>query len=297
MEKKIQNVASVIVFLILSVFITRNACNYIQNEARIKNHLREVCVVPYESKDQETFCQHFEKENYHYGDFYVMFDDIFCNSNVLYMVGLVVISSSIYASLYYKNKKNLKEIEKEDYKVLQKKMLLNTYKPVLAFVSAAIYAMILCYIYNRGFSYDISSYAGHWSLNMIKHAYIFIPLFLFNLTIHGLLFANATYLFIRRFPSIIVSSVLGFACLFAIEGFYEIFIEAIIINNLFKISITSFFTIFNFLTFRDFFCSIVPIATLILSYVLIYIVYYQKDKLIKDLKKEHKKPILGLKFS
>lgn len=299
-ESKAQNIVSIIVFLILSAFITYKACNYIQNIALSEQTLLEKCTFLDGSSEMANFCANIQTNGYHPSDFYYMFYEIFCNNHALYIVGLVVISSSVYSSLYYKNKKNLKEIEKGNYKELQKEMLINTYKPVLALVLAAIYAMILCYLYNKGFTYNIIVDAGYWSIKLVKHAYVFIPLFLCNLIVHGLLFSSVTYLFVRKFPNIIVSSILAYATLYVTEAVYEIVIEAIIFNNLFNLPWTSLISIFNFLTFRDnyglFACTIVPLMTLIITYLVMYKVYHQKDKLIKDLKKEQKNPILGLKL-
>lgn len=289
------NAALIISFAILMGVLLFNYVSYkeILNDRIIKTEqIRNDCLSDDNmNSDKKKFCESVLENDNKNGDFYTAFTEIlifgFRNFAILLFL-FIVIPSLIYTSRYLKSKVIVNELTRTDYKKILKKYFLSSYKSVIILPIIIIIAFVLCYSLFDSFdySYSIANSTIAWSEQTIKNPIIFMLLYLLNSIVHSFLYINISLCIVRKHHNFLVSAILSFLTFIGIEAVLELLFNAIICTLILKTEVGIIFNIMNILAFNDllgiFSPLIVPTILLVLSFIILFVMYKDKEKLIID---------------
>lgn len=289
------NIVLIISFVFLGSVLL---INYVSYKEMLNSHniqgenLRKDCLTDKNmNDDKKEFCESILKSDNKNGDFYVAFTEIlvsgFRNFSIILFL-FIVIPSLIYSSRYLKSKVIVNELTRNDYKSVMKKYLISSYKPVIILPTIIIIAFILCYTLFGSFdySYSISNSAIAWSEQTVANPVLFMLMYLLNAVVHSFLYVNISLCVVRKHHNFLVSSILSFLTFIGIEAVLELFFNAIICILILKSEVGIIFNIMNIFAFNDllgiFSPLIIPTILLICSFIILFIMYKDKEKLIMD---------------
>lgn len=111
-------------------------------------------------------------------------------------------------------------------------------------------------------------------------------MYLINTIIHSILYCNISLCIVRKKHNYFIATILSYLTFIAIELILELGISSIIFGNLLKMNLSTIVSIFNVLAFNDgygiFSPLIIPLIMLFISYIILYFMYKNKEKLVID---------------
>ena len=233
-----------------------------------------------------NYCNELLQEEYKPNFFsYLTFIIYKMNSYVVILILFVVIPSLYYLTTFFKNSIIKNNSTRESYKKILSNLILNSYKSAVILPVITIILFIIGYILTKNFKV-INYEEIIWSKSTISNPLIFMTLYLLNIIIHSLIFCNIALCIARKKHNFISSIVLTFITYIGIEILLEIGISNLLMNVVFKVNLLPLISILNILSFNDshgiVFPLITPFIVLLISYVILYIMYKDKEKLIID---------------
>lgn len=185
---------------------------------------------------------------------------------------------------------------RKEYKNFLALLLKESYKYLWILPLIALIFMIPVMFYSTfDLTYQEINGFTFWSTNLLYHPAIFIFLYLFNMMVYSLFFINLGLIISRKINKYFTSIVVTFLSYIGIQLFFELVINKYILVNIFHTEIGYLFNIMNMFIFSDQF-GITPLilfslVMLVISFVLLYFSYNNKEKLFIDCNKNYKESL------
>ncbi len=282
-------------FLILLVILLINTNSYInyQKDIEQKNleSLKFCQSFEYQTTEYEAYCNNAINTAHLKLDFYTMFSEITISGfrYIGIIIFLFVITPALYnICKYLKHKRITYDSTRESYKTSIKKLFKESYKSAFILPIIIALAMIFSLMFTKNIDPSFSIYYGSeiWEETTINNFFIFISLYMLNIIIHSILYVNIALCIARKKHNFFIALILTFLSIIAIETILEVLLNGIIFTIILKSDIGIIFNIINSLTFNDTVgigtCMIIPLILMIISFIVLYIIYNNKEKLIID---------------
>ena len=228
-------------------------------------------------------------------EFYSMFGDIlvFDIHYLNFIAFLVVIIPSLYCvSNYLYNRVVTNCLTRQSYKSFIKDFIRKAYKYYFILPIIIGLLILICLFYSEmDPSYSLSNNYSIWRSNLIFKPVLFVFLYLINITIYSLSYINISLIVLRKQQNIIKAIILSVLVFVGIEVFLEIVVNGLIFGLVFKSEVGNIFNIMNLLIFNINYgvskLLIFTISFFLLTFILVLILYKNKEKLIIDCEKNN----------
>jgi hypothetical protein len=210
--------------------------------------------------------------------------------NDFLLIAIIVVGSSYYVTKYLRNRVILNDITRESYKSIIKKLFLSAWKyalmiPLFLFI---IYFVIFLttdhFYFTIGLS-NLSDYVGTiFENNLIL---LFLAIIIKSIIL-SMIYINITLIVSRKEHNYFLSIIISYIFIFGLELFFEIFFS----NFLDVINLSDYGLLFNIIDIYyyvyieyGFLQIYILLGVLLLSFIPLFLVYKNKEKLIIDSEK------------
>ena len=284
-------------FLILfSLFIvsTYNYQKEMEATERLSEKVKKECKSE-EVVDEERneFCKSVMEKDYSEKSFYYAFQEIeyFTFNRVSFLLFILIVTPSIFfTSRYMKNKMIINEATRCDYKHSLANYLKKAYRPVFIVPLLILLSFGTAYLLTGNFNVG-TKYINSipWTANFVSNPWVFITLFILNAIVLSFLYINVSLIVVRKNHNFFVTLILSFLLLYGYDIFLEIFMGGILFTVIFHSDFAVYFNVLNVANFNDTLGLIAPFVvpgiSLILSFIILFFKYRNKEKLIIDCEK------------
>lgn len=238
------------------------------------------------SEDYINYCNELLNEEYHPNFFsYLTFIIFKMNSYAIILILFIVTPSLYYLTSFFKNGIIKNNSTRESYKKTLSKLILNTHKSAIILPIITLILFIVGYILTKDF--NVINYEEIiWNKSTVSNPLLFMTLYLLNIIIHSLIFCNIALCIARKKHNFVSSIILTFITYIGIEILLEVGISNLLLNTVFKVNLSPLISILNMMPFNDsngiVFPLVTPFLVLLISYIVIYFMYRDKEKLIID---------------
>lgn len=201
---------------------------------------------------------------------------------------LILIPSCYFITKYHRERIINYENNRRSYFHNLLKVFKKSY--ILALIPSIILLFVFLFYYNYTGGFNIMAH----EINSIGWIYItkpwlFILVYLINLTLTNLIYINISILVSRKYHNYFISVILSFLVTIGLQLFLEIVVNGIICGIIFHSEFGIIFNIINAIPFNDSYGLCWPLVfslsmNLIIIFI-IYLVYKNKEKLIIDCEK------------
>lgn len=310
MKKIFKNNFLLLIFLVLALLVSGkiliNNNKNVEIEKITVENLKQTCTeyresLQYDSDETiEGFqnCQEILSDNYpirnenFYVKFFTSYMDVISKFNIV--ACLILFIMSIYGIVnVFKDKMALTLLQREKYSTFMKKILFKMYRYSWFWLLVMLIIFGVCMI-NSNFAPEIVIDMGmNWGKDLMSNVPLFIVLYLLNILVFSVFYLNIALIVIRKQHNYFLAVIESFLIVIGIELFLEIVVQAIFfgkiignydlglvynVMNMFSFNISEYthglFSLFSF-----------GIGCVILSYVVLYFSYRNKEKLIIDCEK------------
>lgn len=297
----IKNKFSIIFFLslfILLLLLFYQSYVFIHNRNSIleqeKEALQFCSNITYQNTEYQNYCELvFDNKNVKL-DFFTMFTEVVVYGFNLISFALylfIIMPSLLYISSYFKNKTIINDLTRMNYKQIKIKIFKKSYQSALILPIVITVAFIICFLFTKTFdpTYAVKSASTGWSEYTLNHPILFLIMYLLNIIIHSILYINISLCVVRKYHNYFVAVILSFLTFIGIEAFLEIVLNGIIFTTILKSNYGIIFNIMNMISFNES-CGIiismlVPFIIAIISFLILNVLYKEKEKLIIDCEK------------
>lgn len=206
---------------------------------------------------------------------------------------LVVIIPSLYCvSNYLYNRVITNCLTRQSYKSFIKDFIRKAYKYYFILPVIMGVLILICLFYSEiDPAYSLSNNYSIWQTNLIFKPVLFVFLYLINITIYSLSYVNISLIVLRKQQNIIKAIILSVLVFVGIEVFLEIVVNGLIFGLVFKSEVGNIFNIMNLLIFNINYVAskllTFTISFFLLTFILVIILYKNKEKLIIDCEKNN----------
>lgn len=294
-----ENALYILSLVLLIIIVISSSINYIKNEE--KRIAYEKSKVDFcntldlnleANKKYASYCESindFDKKN----DFFstLAFGGLDgLRKNQLYIFLFIAVPTLAYICRYLKSKTIQDDLQNKDNKEMIHTILKKSYKYATIIPIVVLLAFIISYIYNGNFNY-ISEYVKcSWEESTMNHPYIFSTLFILRTVFYSIFYVNICLSIARKQHNFIISLILSYLTLFCIQIFFEV-ILALIPSIIFKSEFGLIFTAMGIIDYQDAFGVIYPflfsIVIAIISTIIVYYLYKDKEKISIDCQKNN----------
>lgn len=259
-----------------------------QKTADTRNYYIERCKTETITDEKEkNFCHEILTNKVIDPDFYSGFSDVlvwYVQPFAYFLFLIVIIPPMIPICKMLRNKYIMNTNLRESYRNFIKKMLFTAYKYLWILPVLAIVLMIpLLMNYSLTPEYSIVYNYG-WNTNLIYYPVLFLALYLLNVVIVSMIYVNISLVVARFQHKFIPCIILSYIVFFALEIFLETVVRVIILQRIFHTELGMIFNIMDIFGFNDLYgigsLFLVNISFLVISFVFVYLVYKNKEKLV-----------------
>lgn len=291
-NKIINNLPFVISFLVLLFLASMFTISVIEDYNAIKvseTQKKELCQQGYQP-EYAAYCESIMKLNTD-PDFLTIFSTTILeklNSTNYVFIICMLIPALIYICKVFKYNQMTNQITRNGYFNVIKKLFFHSYKSIFLLPLVIVGVLLICifYVGTIEIQYSLTSDYFMWQPSTISHPIIFILMYIINLFVHSILYVNISLCIARKHHNLFVAVILSLLTIIGIEAIMEIVIGAIIFSVIFHSDLGMIFNIINFFSFNDVFgfgiCMIVPFVLMVISFVVLYLLYKNKEQLIID---------------
>lgn len=214
--------------------------------------------------------------------------------NEFILIAVVVVGSSYYITKYLRNRIMLNDITRKNYKSIFKKLFISSWKYALLvpLMLIIIYFIIFLnvdrFYFSEGIS-DTSRFVGTIFENNLMLLFLII---LFKAFILSLIYININLIVSRKEHNYILSVIKTYLFIVGIELFFEIVIDNFV-GKLLSFEYGFLFNIINIYTYPyveyDLTQVFILLGLLLISFVPLFLMYRNKEKLIIDVEKNDNK--------
>lgn len=204
-------------------------------------------------------------------------------SNNFVLILLVVLASTYYMAKTLKNNCLDNYLTRMDYKKFKKKILVTCYKPALVIPIFYIIKLMIYYLYSNNFNYTLSQTL--WSEVLLESIPVFFIVYIMNAFLLSFIYCNISLIIVRKKHNFVIASVLSYLIIIGLELFLEIFFDGFLFPKVLHKDALMIFNIINFGAFSSdtiWGPVIVPLVIAIITFTIVIILYYDKEKLIID---------------
>lgn len=228
-------------------------------------------------------------------DFYTIFSELlvwkihYFNA-VAFLI--IVIPTLFNICKILKSKYILNSLTRESYNSFMKKYLKTAYKYIWILPFVAIFMIFLVGI-NSTFNpeYSIKFSTVVWSESLISKPIIFIGLYTLNIIFYSFTFVNLSLIVARKLHKYIPCVILSYIFYISLELFFEVVLNMLVSNIIFKSNFGIVFNIMNLFMFNDVFgvstLLLFSFIVMLISFAIVYLIYKNKEKLIIDCEKNN----------
>ena len=302
MKKGLTNILIVFSIIFLCFIYIYNFNKFTSNQRKLEmmkeNGIQFCLENDYIGSEYENYCKEILMEEEHKIDFFTIFSDTFVltfNQYTYFSFFLITIPTLIFICRYFKNKIIINDLSRQSFKKIKNKLFKNAYKTIIILPTILLIAILSCYMYTKTFdaTYSITNGTTIWNEYTLTHPYIFLILYFLNIIIHSLIYINIALCIARKQHNFFPALILSFLCFIGIESILEILFGGIICTSLLNVNYGILFNIMNLFSFNDIYGIlsplIIPIIVAIITFVVLYIMYKDKEQLIIDIEKNEQK--------
>ena len=307
MKNKIRNNLLIIIFLLLG-FVIAGRILFVNNknitsEIKLIEKTKNYCINNIDTITQEEArktCENILNNDYviQNQNFYIKFAssylDVIGYFNII--ASLIIYIASIYKVInVFKDRVVISLLEREKYTHFIRKLIFKMYRYSWFWGAIILLIFGVCMI-NSTFDAKTPINSGMiWGESLMDNVFMFIFLYLLNIFIFTIFYLNIALIVIRKQHNYFLAVIESFLIVIGIELFLEIVVQSIFfgrilgnydaglvfnIMNLFSFNIKEYthglFSLFSF-----------NCMCLLVSYIVIYIAYNNKEKLIVDCEKNN----------
>lgn len=274
--------------------IDRNTKSEIEMTAKIKERCLETSKEDLEN-GKFPVCKDVLASNYKYTsqNFYVRFSDtLIYNVRFFSMTTslLIAIISLYNVSSLFKSRMALLYLKRESYKKFMKFFLKKMYRYIFVFPIFIFLALLICM---QGASFDPALAAKYGMDYGNNNIVVFILAYLLNIFLNIGFYINMSIIALRKKQNYFLAVLISFLIVIGIQLFFEIIVNTFFFGMLLNLdTIGLVFNVLNLYTFNIPEVGLVPILVFdvglfLLSSVLVYIFYKDKEKLVISLEKNN----------
>lgn len=289
----------VLIYIFFLSFIIYSCLKFINNDKKVID-LREeriaYCTSDEVNEEDVSWCETFlSSKNDYQLDFYTMMSDILLfKLHFMNFVGFFIIAIPTINKLYsyFQNNVLNNYLCRESYNSFIIKFIKKSYSYSWILPSLAGVLIIICSLYTTfDPTYAVYSNSSIWTSNIIYKPILFVFLYLFNIFIYSLSYANLCLIVLRKNHNLVKSIILSILLFVGLELFFELFVNLLLFNRVLHSEIGNLFNIMNIFTFNDVFgiskLMIFSILFYLLTFGIVIFVYKDKENLIIDCEKNN----------
>lgn len=300
MKKKIKNnwLLIIVFLLFFSVFLF-NVDAYLDNAKMLKTSSLEVsekCNRKDLDDEMLEYCQEIKNTPTYKIDFYSMFYSTYSqgyNFMIFVVFLLITIPSIAVVCSFLKNNILKNTLTRESYKKVMIKLFSKAYKPALILPILTIIAFIVCFISTGNFDFNnaIQGNFVSWNIDSIKNPILFMVVYILRVFIVSLVYINISLLICKKNHNFVVATILSYLCFIGIEIFLEVVCNLLIFTVILKsgfgvvLNILAIFSLFDY--YGLMYSILIPFLFLIVTTILVYCNYKNKEKLIIECEKSN----------
>lgn len=280
-----------LIFFILLFFNYRNTQNMFNMEKENENRTYNYCIDNKINNDQCNLIIS-NHQNEHGPDAITFYQIMMTTNKVNWLNYLLVLIISLASSYYicnlFKSKMITNILNREKYSKTMLKTLLKSYQSTLVIIIPIIIILTLTFIntYNLNYNYATNYFPLLWHTNYSPYLYTFT--YIIEIILFCLFFININLLIARKNHNLIIVLIESFLIFIGIDILFEV-IFGNIISKLIYDGFSSRFNIVNILSAgyatNLIEMLILPIILYIISFIILYFVYKNKEKFIIDIEK------------
>lgn len=293
-----KNIVLILSFSVLLFILCFYSVDFIKTKKAIElsneKSLQFCLNIDYKNTEYEDYCNNVIIHKNVKMDFFTVFTNVmvFGLGKYSFILFLFVSIPTLYVLCkYLKNRIILNEVTRAKYSEIKKSLFYDSYKSVFILPFIVILGFIICYFVagNIDYNYSVLNSTAGWNDKSMSNFWFFAIAYVVNVIFHSIIFVNISMCIARGNHNFFVAVILSFLAYIGVEAILEIGINGILFTTLFKSNDGIIFNIMNMLAFNDE-CGILAIllvsaTIMIISSVIVYIVYKDKEKLIIDCEK------------
>ncbi len=307
MKKVFRKNLLVIIFLLLG-FVVAGQIFFINNknitsEIKIIEKTKKYCINNIENITQDEAKQSCEKiMNNDYviqsQNFYVKFAssylDVIGYFNIV--ASLIIFIVSIYKVVnVFKDRVVISVLEREKYSHFIRKLIFKMYRYCWFWVAIMLLIFGVCMINSTFDSETLINSGMSWKKSLMDNVPMFIFLYLLNILIFTIFYLNIALIAIRKQHNYFLAVIKSFLIIIGIEIFLEIVVQSIFFGKILgNYDAGLVFNIMNLFSFNvdEYSHGLVSLFSfncicLLISYLVMYMAYHNKEKLIIDCEKNN----------
>ena len=239
-------------------------------------------------------CQNIKLQSTNKFSFFYMLQSLINGSSKtfyspLLAILLVVISTSYCATRYLRNRSITNEITRIGYKNSLKRFFKKSYASALIIPILYIVMFLICIIYTGHFAPNESELPNLlWSTSTVSNPIFFIVIYLLNIACLSIFYVNCVLCIVRKNHNFVIATIISVLFLIAVELSLEA-IKGQILAKIFNIQIGVTMSVINFHSISDEYGILASLTfsvfIMTISFVGVYFLYRNKEKLIIDCEK------------
>lgn len=287
-----------ICFALSSVRVANDVKNNQENLSNSHQKTIEDCNKVVEGETNYEVCQIILKEDNSYEklDIYdlgfgIINNYIFYGYNVFFFLFIIIAGSCLYVTKYLRSEILKNTNHRKSYGKIKKELFISSWKYAIIVPVMLLICYIIMYIYTNTYIIsDIDMEANNLNEYNFGNNMLFYNLKdLYNALVLGLIYTNVTLLIARKEHNYILAVIKSFLAIIGIELFLEIVLNGLVLPVVFKFYDGGFLNIIDMSALQlssGFYPKIIFITVLmIISFVLVFISYKDKESLIIDCEK------------
>ena len=294
-----------IIVLILSICVAlssvRDANDVKNNQENLSNsHQKTIedCNKVVEGEPNYEVCQIILKEDNPYEKldiydlgFEIINNYIFYGYNVLFFLFIIIVGSCLYVTKYLRSEILKNTNHRKSYGKIKKELFISSWKYAIIVPVMLLICYIIMYIYTNTYIIsDINMETNNLNeYNFGNNMLLYNLKDLYNALVLGLIYTNVTLLIARKEHNYVLAVIKSFLAIIGIELFLEIVLNGLVLPVVFKFYDGDFLNIIDLTALQlssGFYPKIIFITVLmIISFVLVFISYKDKESLIIDCEK------------
>lgn len=294
----------IILALSISIFGIKAAAEHKENINLLEDEMIHNCEVLDKNaatSEQLEVCERIESVDYNkynptafetYESYILEFVRKYCGEFII--IFIILLGSIFYMSKYLRNRIILNDLTRESYRTIKKKLFLSSWKYslLLPLMFIIIFIFVIIFIGNVGISESDRITYSLANTMFDNNVLVYFVVLLINSFILTLLYSNIGLIVSRKEHNYILAVIKSYLLIIAIELFFEIVLYHII-YKLFGSSCgvyLNILTIYNY-TYVDknLLTIFILLCLLVISFVILYFCYRNKEKLIIDVEKNDNK--------
>ncbi len=294
-----------IIVLILSICFALStvkvANNVKSNQEILSNNYKktiEDCNKVVEGKPKYETCQIILKDDNPYEKldiydlgFEIINNYIFYGYNVFFFLFIIIAGSCLYVTKYLRSEIIKNTNHRKSYRKIKKELFISSWKYAIIVPVMLLICYIIMYIYTNTYIIsDINMETNNLNeYNFGNNMLLYNLKDLYNALVLGLIYTNVTLLIARKEHNYVLAVIKSFLAIIGIELFLEIVLNGLVLPVVFKFYDGDFLNIIDLTALQlssGFYPKIIFITVLmIISFVLVFISYKDKESLIIDCEK------------